>query len=391
MSDSTASLYEELINQAAQHIRSGEHDKAVEILERTSKSISRLRYETLRKHPKILALFIVACMEGLELAGTHGLLESARSFRDCVQRVMPASERITQLLLIFASVYLGELDKAREEIAGLVDASDLTFDQRLKLAQFAMKAFAPELALQVLEHTEVPAPPQKDDPAREEKEWDIRDYWQTYAQALLQAGRLEELDTLLPRRGEIGARSLPYPFIVQALLKRQDYARAMEYADRAPDLANRGLLRGMVAAAQGKMDWARDEWWRVVREPLDIKGERLNFSAWMECALLLDDQEKMAAALEAGTPALEDMDWFRLYRSLYQAKHGEPAEALPAFREALRGMFEMMNVPVSKEWMIWHVTGLVERVLPEEVRDEFLAAIQEVVGSWLAYAAQQGR
>lgn len=389
MSESTASSYQELMDQAIQHFRAREYDKAAEMLERISKSLSRLRYEALRKRPETWSLFVMACTEGLQIAGEHGMVERVRSFRDCIQRVMPAEERFTQLVLAFADVYLGELDKAREEIAGLVDASDLTFAQRLELARFALKALAPELALQVLEHTEVPAPPQEDDPQKEEAEWNITRYWRTYIEALLQAGRLEEIDALLPRLGEINARRIPYPFIVHAFLKRQDYARAIEYADRTPELAGRGILRGLVAAAQGKMDWARDEWWRVAREPLDVKGQRLNFDAWMECALRLDDQEKMASALEAGTPTLEGAAWFRLYRSLYQAKHGEPAEALPAFREAFQGMFDMVDVPVAKEWVIWHVTGLVKHVLPAEVQGEFLAEIQEVAKSKLAYTAQQ--
>lgn len=381
MSQSTASSYRELMNQAVQHLREKEYDKAAEVLERISKSLGRLHYEALRKRPDIWSLFVMACTEGLQIAGEHGLVERVRSFRDCIQRVMPAEERFTQLVLAFADVYLGELDKAREQIAGLVDASDLTFGQRLELARFALKAFAPELALQVLEHTEIPALPQEDDPQKEEREWNISNYWRTYIEALLQAGRLDEIDEPLRQLEKIAPRRIPYPFIVQAFLKRKAYARAIEYADRTPELAGRGLLRGLVAAAQGKMDWARDEWWRVVREPLDVKGERLNFDAWMECALRIGDQEKMASALEAGTPTLEGAAWFRLYRSLYQAGQGEPAEAQPAFREAFQGMLDMVDVPVAREWAVWHVTGLVEHVLPEDVRGEFLKAIQEVAGT----------
>gem|GEM_PF-5276470 len=387
MSESTASSYRELMAQALQHFRAREYDKAAEMLERISKSLSRLRYETLRKRPETWSLFAMACTEGLRIAGEHGLVERVRSFRDCIQRVMPAEEHFTQLALAFADVYLGELEKAREQIAGLVNASDLSFAQRLELARLALKALAPELALQVLEHTEVPALPQEDDPQREETEWNIDRYWKTYIEALLQAGRLEELDELLPRIGATNERRIPYAFIVQAFLKRQDYARAIEYADRIPELAGRGLLRGLVAAAQGKMDWARDEWWRVVREPLD--AQRLKFDAWMECALRLDDQEKMASALEAGTPALEGAAWFRMYRSLYQAKHGEPAEALPAFREALQDILDLVEVPVSEEWVIWHTTGLVEHVLPADARGEFLAAIQEATRNRPPHTAQQ--
>ncbi len=381
MSQSTASSYQELMNQAVQYLRAREYDKAVEMLDRISKSLNRLSYEALRKRPDLWALFVMACTEGLQIAGEHGLVERVRSFRDRIQRVMPAEDRVTQLVLAFAEVYLGEMDEARKHIAGLVDAPDLTFGQRLELAGFALKAFSPELALQVLEHAVMPALPQEDDPQREEIEWNIIRYWRTYIEALLQAGRLDEIDEPLRQLEKIAPRRIPYPFITHAFLKRKDYARAIEYADRTPELAGRGLLRGLVAADQGKMDWARDEWWRVVREPLDVKGERLNFDAWMECALRMDDQEKMASALEAGTPALEDAAWFRLYRSLYRAKQGEPAEALPLFREAFRDMLDMTDVPVAREWVIWHISGLVEQVLPEDVRGDFLTAVQEVGGT----------
>lgn len=380
MSQSTASSYQELMNQAVQYLRAREYDKAVEMLDRISKSLSRLSYEALHKRPDLWALFVMACTEGLQIAGEHGLVERVRSFRDRIQRVMPA-DHVTQLVLTFAEVYLGEMDEARKHIAGLVDNSELTFVQRLELAGFALKASSPELALQVLEHTAVPVLPKEDDPQREEIEWNIIRYWRTYIEALLQAGRLDEIDEPLRQLEKIAPRRIPYPFITQAFLKRKDYARAIEYADRTPELAGRGLLRGLVAAAQGKMDWARDEWWRVAREPLDVKGERLNFDAWMECALRMDDQEKMASALEAGTPALEDAAWFRLYRSLYRAKQGEAAEALSLFREAFQNMLDMTDVPVAREWVIWHISGLVEQVLPEDVRGDFLTAVQEVGGT----------
>ena len=89
---------------------------------------------------------------------------------------------------------------------------------------------------------------------------------------------------------------------------------------------SRGLLRGVVAAHMGKRDWARDEWWRVIREKFDV--EKPGLVDWIECALLLDDVEKAEAAIAAGIEKHSLSPRLVLYRAIIFARKGDLDDAL---------------------------------------------------------------
>lgn len=373
MSESPPSSYYDLLAQATEYMKAKELEKMTEVLERIVRSLSRLNYSALKKRPEMWDFFITAYSEGVYFARRIRHTERIRSFWECASKVMPADEPLTHILLAAAEVALGELDRARERLAGGVHIPDLSFYQRVELADVALQAYLPELAVQALEGAEVPAPP--DD---ETGRWRIpADYWRLYVLALLQAGRVDDIDTPLRRLQKLAPPRAPYPLIVQMFLDRKEYTRALEYADATPELAGRGLLRGLVAAAQGKMDWARDEWWRVAREPPDEKGKRMNLDAWVECALRLGDIEKAANALESADVDWEEAPWFRIYRALCLARRGEPAEALPAFRKALGDILVMEELPLAHKWTTQHISDLVAYVLEGEERKAFLAVIRE--------------
>lgn len=388
MSEPLASSYRELLDQAAGYLRAKDWNHATEALERIVRSLSRLSYSALKKRPEMWGLFVAAYSEGIYFARRIRHVERIRSLQECVSKVMPLDDPLTHILLATADTALGELDQAKERLAGRVQISDLSFYQRIEFARLALQVYSPELAVQALEGAEMPALPQ-DEVGKERVQRSTADYWRLYIIALLQAGRFDAIDTPLRRLWEIAPQRAPYPLIVKTFLDRKDHARALEYADAIPELAARGLLRGLVAAVQGKMDWARDEWWRVAREPLDVAGERMNLDAWVECALRLGDIEKAANALESADIDWEKAPWFRVYRVLYLAKRGEPAETLPAFREALEDILVMEELPLIQKWMAQHISDLVTYVLEGEDREAFLAVIREMTDAVLVRPTSQ--
>ncbi len=390
MAESSHSTYDVLMAQAFRHFDEGEFEKAGELMERIAGSISRLSPDSLKKRPSLLQLFIMACSRGMQASEKIGRTDRIRRLHAHIQKMMPVDEALFQLLAIRADLALGNLEPARGQLTALAEDRDLPIPVRIDLAHQALRMGWTDLALQILEGTNLPNLPPADDPQRESVEGNLIIYWRMYISALLQAGRLDEVDEPLRKLQEIAPARVPYPMLIAARMRQGDFRRALEYADLIPDLGVRGLLRGVVAAAQGKMDWARDEWWRVVREPLDVEGRRFMPNAWIECALRLGDLEKYESGMRMLAEIGRTIEWVPLYQALYQARQGQLSEGLATFREALKAQLEWSDTPAARDTLTFFLAGLIEQVLGEgQGRREFLAAMDEIVAEASALPSVQ--
>jgi hypothetical protein len=152
--------------------------------------------------------------------------------------------------------------------------------------------------------------------------------WYLRFRALARLERIEEAEQAWDKAKQESAGVVPSDEIVELFIGRGDMQKALAYADRESEPFGRGMLRGLVAAVFGKMEWARDEWWRVTRET--YKPEEDSLFDWLECALRLDDLEKLETALREGQEKQPQSARLAFYQGMVAAKRGylETAEKI---------------------------------------------------------------
>ncbi len=362
--------YTELVEKARLFEENGMHSAAYDILRRVALRLSRLNPETLKKRQDLHTLFISALMDADVMGRRLGQTDEVVELGDAMGRALPEYAPLDQLIKAQALNDAGRLDEGMALLLGVTVTNEQMIAPIKAMAAEAIWFQRPADALTILAKIPEKNVPESDKDGRRE----AAEVSYLRFRALVALERMDEAaEAWLKAYHQSSQDRPPAREIVSAFIARGELDKALDFADRESLPATRGLLRGLVARLKGKLDWAKDEWWRVVREPFNVESG--DFMDWIECALRSGDEEKLNKALEAGLEKFGFVTRLFMIEGILAAQDNDMESARRLFRTIL-----MAND--AAKWQrqdnIWDTDPmLVEHtVTPEQGREELIELLR---------------
>ena len=320
--------YENLVAKA-EELEKEHPAEAAEIFHRILNRLGRLSRETLEKRMDLGDLAIRVGVRGNYLYRRVGNFDAAQEVAEQLGRLRPRLRHEAEALKAYALADAGRLDEAMELLQKTAESSEADDDLKLRLAAEALWHARPDAGLALLDGVIA-------EEVTEDNREILSDAWYLRSRAMIQAGRAEEAEQSFLESKRLSEDDPPSTReLVDAFISWGDLDKALQYADMDPNMAGRGLLRGIVAALKGKQEWARDEWWRVTREPFDADDDE-GLAAWLECALRQGDTDKASAAIQAAREKHGVTPRLLLFFMIVRAQEGEVVEAADGMRMLAR-------------------------------------------------------
>jgi tetratricopeptide (TPR) repeat protein len=368
--------YLDLMKQAEALEAEGKDAEALNIYRRVVARLSQVNTATLEKHGDLVRLIMEAAFRSSHDLRRAEQFEDALAIFESVQKALPAMTPTWVYYQAQVRADAGDIDQAMLLLHEASTMETAAPSLKLSLASEALWNDRAQDALDILASVpETMTPAQAQRPGRKDEDdqdnW-IPGLWYLRFRALSKLDRIEEAERAWEQAKKASGGIVPSDEIVELFIARGELKKALEYADRESEPFGRGMLRGLVAALSGKMEWARDEWWRVTRETYNPEDDSL--FDWLECALRLDDPEKIEAALHDGFEKQPQSIRLALYRGILLAKRGdlETARTILDMVAEIHGMNRLNRARLIMPADRW----LVEQSLPEgEARDLVLTAL----------------
>lgn len=369
--------YHDLLEEARKAEKAGDYSTTIEQCKRVVQRLASLRAETRHKWGNLQDFFLIALLLGYRVSRERGHYEDAAWFIDSLEEAEPDYRQLCQYMRAALMITTRRYEEGKALVRTInTEIEDLRPAMARDLATLAMDMDDPALALEVLERIQFDEHQIFEDSSKGERlRGEIGQAWTLRIIALLASSRTEEALEESARLRRLQEDLVPHEHILAHLLERGDAAGALDYADGLPNANQRGLWRGMALAALGKEEAARDEWWRVARQPADdLSGNALE--DWEQCVLRTQEWERLEPLFE--NPLVDEWDpaFYHSLHSVYQAKRGLVEDALAEQEAFKKGMKDWRSY--ARRLMTWLHRLLIEQAIPDPaLRSRLLEAAAE--------------
>lgn len=332
--------YYDLLEEARKAEEAGDYGTAIEKCKRVVQRLASLRAETRHKWGNRQELFINSLLRGHRISRVAGRYEDAAWFIDTLEEAEPDYRLLVLYMRTSLMIATGRYKEGKELVRTInSEVEDFTPTIARDLAALALDMDDPALALEVLDRMQFDEHQIFEDSSKgEQLRRETGRAWALRIIALLASSRIEEALAESARLRRLQEDLVPHEHILAHLLERGDAAGALDYAEGLPNANQRGLWRGMALAALGKEEAARDEWWRVARQPADDLSDN-ELEDWAHCALRTQEWERLEPLFEKPPLGKWEPAFYHSLRSVYQAKKGLIEDALveqETFKDAIR-------------------------------------------------------
>jgi tetratricopeptide (TPR) repeat protein len=359
--------YFALMTQAEKLLEADQLEQSLEIYQRVVAGLGRLSPKTLAQRPNLVEVFVDAVKQIVTLGRTLKRTDIVLQSLDTAMAALPAQRSGWAAMKARMLANAGQLEQAAEllqQTADQLDASTVAFLDLI--VDEALWHNRGEEALQMIASVE-----QKLAGDSQEEIIAKAFVWINRYKTLCKLERADEAEqALYSARALLPKDTIGRGPLVEVLLRQGKLQKALEIADGEPQPWTRGLLRGIIAEMMGKHDWARDEWWRVVRENFDVEkidAERADaLPSWIEAALLYGELDKAQKVLMASLGKRHFAPNFLIYQALIWAKSGE-GDSLDSAKRVMRtaARFNAKARESRMEFIVERDAWLIDQVIAD--------------------------